>query len=164
MLRARGLFPTTCLSSLKFIFRENKHIKLWHVHTQTLWVGAGVAQYGFQVLGSNDPILVSQGLSPLVCTTVLGEQDFSLAFHSLKKKKIGVCAHTPSTLAWKPLHTAHTHVWCGYVGAYGMACMWRSESYFVELLLSIHLYMVSRGVTQAAMLVYWVPLSAELAL
>ena len=107
MLRARGLFPTTCLSSLKFIFRENKHIKLWHVHTQTLWVGAGVAQYGFQVLGSNDPILVSQGLSPLVCTTVLGEQDISLAFHSLKKK-IGVCAHTPNTHAWKPLHTAHT--------------------------------------------------------
>lgn len=162
MLRARGLFPTTCLSSLKFIFRENKHIKLWHVHTQTLWVGAGIAQYGFQVLGSNDPILVSQGLSPLVCTTVLGEQDFSLAFHSLKKKDWCV----PKRLHIRPihLHTAHTHVWCGYVGAYGMACMWRSEGYFVELLLSIHLYMVSRDVTQAAMLVYWVPLSAELAL
>lgn len=107
MLRARGLFPTTCLSSLKSIFRENKHIKLWHIHTQTLWVRAGVAQYGFQVLASNDSILVSQELSPLVCTTVLGEQDFSLAFHSLKKKWL-VCVHIrPIHLRENP-YTQHT--------------------------------------------------------
>lgn len=108
MLRARGLFPTTCLSSLKSIFRENKHIKLWHIHTQTLWVRAGVAQYGFQVLGSNDSILVSQELSPLVCTTVLGEQDFSLAFHSLKKNDLCVCTYAQYTCVKTLTHSTHS--------------------------------------------------------
>ena len=35
-----------------------------------------------------------------------------------------------------------------------MACMWRSEGYFVELVLPIHLYVVSRDLTQVAMLLY----------
>ena len=69
----------------------------------------------------------------LVYTTVLGEQDFPLAFHSLKECVARVCLIT-----WDM---------CVDMGVHDMARMHRAERYFVKLVLSIHLYVVSRNLT-----------------
>lgn len=47
-------------------------------------------------------------LSPLVCTTVLGEQDFSLAFHSLKKNDWCVCTYAQYTCVKTLTHSTHS--------------------------------------------------------